>query len=38
MPMELQRELTCILHVEDADSGGAVKKIMTVVGRKSQKL
>ena len=27
MPMESQRELTCILHVEDADSGSVVKTI-----------
>ena len=27
MPMESQPELTCILHVEDADSGSVVKKI-----------
>ena len=27
MPMESQPELTCILHVEDADSGSIVKKI-----------
>ena len=27
MPMESQSELTCILHVEGADSGSVVKKI-----------
>ena len=27
MPMKSQPELTCILHVEDADSGSVVKKI-----------
>ena len=27
MPIESQPELTCILHVEDADSGSIVKKI-----------
>ena len=27
MPMESQPELTCILHVGDADSGSVVKKI-----------
>ena len=26
VPMELQPELTCILHVEDTDIGGVVKK------------
>ena len=27
MPMELQPELMCILHVVDADSGNVAKKI-----------
>ena len=38
MPMGSQPELTCILHVEDADSGSVVKKLMTTNGTKSQKL
>ena len=38
MPIESQPELTCILHVEDADSGSVAKKLMITDGRKSQKL